>query len=222
MEITPLIPNLFMGFGYQYSCFISPVRTFNPPTQSLLSLSEFILSQFKEAGVTNLLALRSGQERLTPNINPHGLISFRQGVQWDIITREGNKPLAGQSPTDGYSLDITFNRAGEFQFKDAHIPNQQPVSFQLPASLPEGKRVIAISPFKSWISWLIAASDTPEKAIISPSKAFNYILKNLSVYCGILRKCLFKFNKLVHLVKLGYKTAVGFIGCDTLLKSCVV
>jgi hypothetical protein len=223
MEVPPLVVDLLVGFSDKYSRLASPVRPFDSATELLLSQSKYILRLLKEAWVFDFHSLRSSKKGLATDINADALAILRQWLFRHVIAGETDIPLASGGFTDGYSLNITFNRAGQPEFEPAHLPDRQVFAVKFPATLLEGETVVSVLAPEAWKPSLpIAVLDPPEKVGIGFVQALKHFLKHLRAYITILRKCYFQFGKLLHLAIAGYRAFIMVVNCDALLKSSVV
>src|SRR5215211_7494571 len=97
----------FVNARYRLA-FLSPLRL----RQRLLICAE-------EARVINSLSRRERDERSQSNVYPDCLMILRQSL-WRTFHGEARIPLVRGRARDGKRLDLTFNRAVQF---DSHIPD---------------------------------------------------------------------------------------------------
>jgi len=223
VEVLSLISHLFVGFGNKDSGFSSSMRTFNPTRESLLSLSECILSLLKEARIFYLLAIRGSKERFTANINADTFTSFRQRFFSDIITGEGNKPLISGCPTNGNCFNVSLNEAGKLELESAYFVDIKILALKSPACLLQGKAIVPVSTLETGKpSFLITVLNPAEEASVGFIQSLQHFLENLRAYLSVFWKGSFKFRELFYLLIERNRTMVLLVDSDTLFKSSIV
>ena len=222
MKVSPLVINLFMGFGHENSSFRPSFRTFLSARQSLLPHSKFTLRLLKEAGVVYLHAIRGCQKGLTANINAHNPVRGPKEFKRNIITRETDVPFTRGMPSDSNCLNVSFYGPGQPQFKSADISDSEVFAFKFPACLFKGEAVISISALKPGKSWFFPILHPAEEGLVSSIKAFKNILKYLRTYLLVFWKCNFELRKFLNLVIARYGMTAGTIGRYSLFKGYIV
>ena len=223
MEVSPLVIDFLMGFGYQHSGLLPAVRTFDPARQSLLSHGKLLLSYLKEAGIFYFIALRGSQKGLKSNIYPDSLPSLRQWLLTDIITGKTGIPLTSRASSDGYHLYVTLNGTGQPELEATYVSDSEILVIKFPTRLLEGEAIIPISAFEARkASFAIAVSNPPEKALIGFVQSLKDFLKHLRADTTIFWKGCLKFGELFNLAKARNRAFILAVDRDALLKGDVV
>jgi len=223
MEVTPLVPNLLVGFGNQNSRFSPSVRAFDSTGKPLLPHTKHILSFLEEVGVSYPLTIRGDQKGLAAYIYTYRLTSRRQGLFGDILAREAYIPLARRTSTDGDCFNVSLYKTGKTELKPTYIPDSEVFAFQSPASLFQCEAVIPIPTFEAGeSSFAIAVLNPAKETSVGLVQPLQHLLKHLRAYITVFREGSFKLRELFNLVKAGDRAFVLMVNGYTLLKSCVV
>lgn len=223
MKIPPLIKNLLVGFGNQYSGLLPSVRIFDPAGEPLLSHCKYVLRFLKEAGVFYFFVFRGSKKGFATNINAYRLASLRERSGRNIITGKIYIPLTCRCLTDGDSFNVAFYRPGKTEFESAYVPNREVFAIKLPTSLFECKRIIPISTLEAGETCFAVAIPNPsEKPRIGFIQPLKHLLKHLRAYLSVFRKGDLEFGKLFSLIIARDRAFVLSVNSNSLLKSRVV
>ena len=223
VEVSSLVGDFLMGFGYQHPGFSPAVRAFNAPGEPLLSHGQDIPRLFEESGVAYLHTIGGSEKRLKPDIDTNRFIRWGQWFKRHIIAGESDKPLARRTSTYSHCLNISLDRARKPEFESADIPDGEVFAFQLPASLFQGEGVIAIPSLEPGKACFTIAVIKPVKeALVGFVQALNHVLKRLRPHFFIFRKDLLKVWKLLFLVNSRDGVFIALPDCDTLFQSGIV
>jgi len=222
MKVTTLIKYLLMGLGHQDPGLLSTSRAFNPAREPLLPHRKLGLGFLEKSRVANLDVIRSGEERIAAHVNAHRLPSRGQRLICHIIAGEDNKPLVGSAPAHGDSLNIALDRAGEPYLESSYVADSEVLAIEIPAGLLQSEAVIAVPTLESWKAWFISVLNSAKERLVGLIKAFNHFLEALRTNSLILRESLFEAGEFLYLVVSGDRLVIVSVGCNPLLKSCVV
>ena len=132
-------------------------------------------------------------------------------------------PSAGRASANSYCFNIAIDGTGEAKLKSTDIPDRQVFAIKHPANLLQGEAIISVSTFESGeASFVITVLNSTKETLIGFIQSFNHTLKRLRAYFSIFWKGYLQFRKLLHLVKLGYRTFVLLVDCNTLIKSSII
>ena len=204
VEVPPLIADLLVGPGHQYSSLGSAFRAFRPVGESPLPHSQDSLGPFEEAGVIYGLAFRGGQEGFAADINADCLFCWGQGLFRHVITGEGGEPSARSTAPDGDSFDVSLYGPGEPKLESAHLPDGQVFVFQLPTGLRQGERVIPILALEAGeASLAIAIPGSAKEPFVGPVQPFQDILEDLGTNLFVFGESSPELGKLFLLAEIG-------------------
>ena len=223
MEIPPLVADLFISFGNKNPCLASPIRPFDSTGEPLLSHGKQVLRLLEEAGIFNLHALRSRQERLTADIDAHNSAIGREWFERNIFAGKTRIPFATRISSNGNCLDIAFNWAGQPELEPAYLIDSEIFPVKFPTCLLEGEAVIPILTLEAGEpSLAVAIFNSAKEVGIRFVQSLQHLLKYLRAYLTIFGKGYFEFRKLLDLVKARYGAFVLAIDGNTLFKGGIV
>lgn len=200
-KVLSLIGYFFICLGNEYSGFISSIRGFLFAGKRPLPYSQEPFRLPKVFRVFDTALIGVDTERVYANIYAYLPPNLRINFFRHIIAGKCYQPFTRRVSSYSYSLNLSFDRPGQEQFKPANISDIEVSTFKPPSSLFKGERIISVSTFKTREAGLsFSLFEPPKKGYKGLIKALQDILKALGANIFKFRRFSFKFRQLFHLL----------------------
>ncbi len=222
-KIFSLIADLFVRLGNQYAGLLSLVRAFLLPSKAALPTPQQLFRLYEISRWLNPITVRVNTERFEPHVYANFGSCFGQHPLRHVVGGKGDEPLAGSTPADSDSLDVSINRAGEEQLESADVFDVEVSALKYPSSLLESERIITVpAPKPGEPGLAVAWTYSLKKSFVRFVETLNHVLKALRANYLEFRERFFKFRQLSHLGNCGHGYPVLSVDADSLFEGKVV